>query len=52
MRSAERTGPGRVERLRHAKVELALHTLREGEGRPLLLLHGLGERTPAAVPRS
>jgi pimeloyl-ACP methyl ester carboxylesterase len=40
----------RVERLRHAKVELALHALREGAGRPLLLLHGLGERTPAAVP--
>lgn len=41
----------RVERLRHAKVDLALHTLREREGRPLLLLHGLGERTPASVPR-
>jgi pimeloyl-ACP methyl ester carboxylesterase len=40
----------RVERLRHAKVELALCALREGPGRPLLLLHGLGERTPAAVP--
>jgi len=31
-------------------VELALHRLRSGEGRPLLLLHGLGERSPAAVP--
>jgi pimeloyl-ACP methyl ester carboxylesterase len=41
--------PGRVERLRHAKVELALHTLRAGEGRALLLLHGLGEHTPEAV---
>jgi pimeloyl-ACP methyl ester carboxylesterase len=40
----------RVERLRHAKVELALFALRDGPGRPLLLLHGLGERTPAAVP--
>ena len=40
----------RVERLRHVKVDLALHALREGAGRPLLLLHGLGERTPAAVP--
>lgn len=29
--------------LRHAKIELVLHTLREGEGRALLLLHGLGE---------
>jgi pimeloyl-ACP methyl ester carboxylesterase len=51
MRSGERTDPRRVERLRHAKVELALHTLREAEGRPLLLLHGLGERTPASLPR-
>jgi pimeloyl-ACP methyl ester carboxylesterase len=40
----------KVERLHHSKVELALHTLREGEGRALLLLHGLGERTPAAAP--
>ncbi len=39
-----------VQRLRHAKVDLALHTLRAGAGRPLLLLHGLGERTPAALP--
>ncbi|MEN8159752.1 MAG: alpha/beta hydrolase [Myxococcota bacterium] len=39
-----------VERLVHVKVELALHTLRSGPGRSLLLLHGLGERTPAAVP--
>ena len=29
----------KVERLRHAKLELALHALRGGEGRPLLLLH-------------
>lgn len=36
--------------LRHNRVELALHALREGEGRPLLLLHGLGERTPAEAP--
>lgn len=37
--------------LRHNKVTLALHRLREGEGRPLLLLHGLGEHTPeAALP--
>ena len=40
----------KTERLHHSKVELALHTLREGEGRALLLLHGLGERTPAAAP--
>lgn len=36
--------------LRHVRVELALHCLREGGGRPLLLLHGLGEETPAQVP--
>jgi len=37
-------------RLRHARAELALHELRNGEGRPLLLLHGLAERAPAALP--
>ncbi|MBS1837277.1 MAG: alpha/beta hydrolase [Actinobacteria bacterium] len=41
--------------LRHNLVELALHRLRgadpaAGESRPLLLLHGLGERTPDVVP--
>ena len=39
-----------VRYLQHMRVELALHTLREGSGRPLLLLHGLGEATPASVP--
>ena len=39
-----------VRRLRHSRVELALHELRPGAGRPLLLLHGLGERTPALAP--
>lgn len=29
--------------LRHGRCELALHELRSGAGRPLLLLHGLGE---------
>jgi len=38
------------ETLRHSRVDLALHRLREGSGRPLLLLHGLGERTPEAPP--
>ena len=36
--------------IRHAKVDLALHLLRDGEGLPLLLLHGLGERSPVRVP--
>jgi pimeloyl-ACP methyl ester carboxylesterase len=36
--------------LAHNRVRLALHELRSGEGRPLLLLHGLGEKSPAAVP--
>ena len=36
--------------LRHNRVELALHRLRTGAGRTLLLLHGLGEAAPAAVP--
>lgn len=36
--------------LRHSRVELALHRLREGDGRPLLLLHGLGERSPSRSP--
>ena len=39
-----------VEMLTHNRVQLALHHLREGEGRALLLLHGLGERSPEAVP--
>lgn len=36
--------------LTHVKVQLALHELRPGVGRPLLLLHGLGERTPTHAP--
>jgi pimeloyl-ACP methyl ester carboxylesterase len=32
------------------RLRLALHTLAEGEGRPLLLLHGLGEASPAERP--
>lgn len=39
-------------RLTHVGVELALHRLRDGDGRPLLCLHGLGEETPADVPRA
>ncbi len=36
--------------LRHNRACLALHELRSGDGRALLLLHGLGERTPDRVP--
>lgn len=36
--------------LTHVRVQLALHQLRPGSGRPLLLLHGLGERTPDHAP--
>jgi pimeloyl-ACP methyl ester carboxylesterase len=36
--------------LRHNRIDLALHWLREGDGLALLLLHGLGERSPEAVP--
>jgi pimeloyl-ACP methyl ester carboxylesterase len=45
-------GRGEPTFLTHVRVRLALHHLRlaTGEGRPLLLLHGLGERTPAAAP--
>lgn len=37
--------------LTHNRVELALHTLRTVDGPNLLLLHGLGEASPHAVPR-
>lgn len=36
--------------LRHGAVDLALHELTSGSGRPLLLLHGLGEASPPVVP--
>jgi pimeloyl-ACP methyl ester carboxylesterase len=34
-------------RLQHNKIELALHEVRPGTGRALLLLHGLGENAAA-----
>lgn len=36
--------------VRHQRLSLALHELRAGPGRPLLLLHGLGERSPEVLP--
>ena len=36
--------------VRHGIVSLRLHELRGGPGRSLLLLHGLGERSPGALP--
>lgn len=41
-----------VDMITHNRVELALHTLRSGSGRPLLLLHGLGESSPREVPEA
>ena len=40
-----------VVHLTHNRIHLALHTLRAADGPKLLLLHGLGEASPAAVPR-
>ena len=42
-----------VTMLVHNRVQLALHHLRPASaagGRPLLLLHGLGEASPTSVP--
>ena len=51
MTSVAPSGDGRTPTmLTHVKVKLALHELRPGSGRPLLLLHGLGERTAAEAP--
>lgn len=36
--------------LRHNKVDLALHRLRGGNGTALLILHALGESSPAQPP--
>jgi pimeloyl-ACP methyl ester carboxylesterase len=53
LQDADVTAPhvaGDVRRVRHNRIDLALHRLRGGEGRPLLHLHGLGERSPDGVP--
>jgi pimeloyl-ACP methyl ester carboxylesterase len=44
------TASATTHRLAHNRIQLALHTLRESTGRALLLLHGLGERSPASLP--
>lgn len=36
--------------LHNGALPIALHTLAEGDGRPLLLLHGLGEQSPLERP--
>jgi pimeloyl-ACP methyl ester carboxylesterase len=41
---------GTVQMINHARLRIALHCLRSGEGQALLLLHGLGERTVNSVP--
>jgi pimeloyl-ACP methyl ester carboxylesterase len=40
----------RTESLTSGGLRLALHTLAEGPGRPLLILHGLGEHAPSDRP--
>ncbi len=39
-----------IDYLQHHRIQLALHTLKEGRGLALLLLHGLGERSPSILP--
>ncbi|HUF97914.1 MAG TPA: alpha/beta hydrolase [Ilumatobacter sp.] len=41
---------GNTTTVRHNHIDLALHQLQSGSGRPLLLLHGLGERSPDQIP--
>jgi pimeloyl-ACP methyl ester carboxylesterase len=48
---ARHADPERTTFLPHARAQLALHRLRDGDGgHPLLLVHGLGESTPARSP--
>ena len=44
------TTPVDTAAVRHNKIVLAVHRLRDGDGRALLVLHGLGESSPEAVP--
>ncbi len=44
--------PSETIMLTHVKAQLALHRLTDGDGRALLLLHGLGEASPTAAPAS
>jgi pimeloyl-ACP methyl ester carboxylesterase len=44
----ERPAPPTI--LGHLRTRLALHTLRDGDGMPLLHLHGLAEASPVTVP--
>jgi pimeloyl-ACP methyl ester carboxylesterase len=39
-----------TEFIHHNRVRLALHQLKDGAGPALLLLHGLGEHSPATLP--
>ena len=39
-----------IEYLQHHRIQLALHSLKKGQGLVLLLLHGLGERSPSSLP--
>lgn len=40
-----------IETLQHNRLRLALHRLKDGSGHALLLLHGLGECSPAQLPQ-
>jgi pimeloyl-ACP methyl ester carboxylesterase len=46
------TGHARIATVnfRHGRISLALHQLQAGSGRPLLILHALGEHAPDACP--
>jgi pimeloyl-ACP methyl ester carboxylesterase len=50
MTGATAPTPAPAVTVRHNKIDLALHRLRAGAGRPLLHLHGLGGQSPPEVP--